>query len=228
MSEPPHVASTSAAGHAVFRLTRPTTRELDALLAAERDAAFTYAHVGATRGPAPAGYAVDRNRVRLGTGARAYARAIAALREWRMTTLGWASIHPPRAPLAPGTVVAMVVHHYGFWSVHACRIVDAVDEVTEEMGGAVHRFGFAYGTLPAHAASGEERFEVAWHRADDSVWYDLLAFSRPRHPLARLGYPVGRLQQRRFGQDSKRAMTEAVTEAVTEAMTEGGAVPAGG
>jgi hypothetical protein len=62
-------------------------------------------------------------------GRAAYARAVDALRHWRMTTLGWASIHPPRATLAPGTVVAMVVHHFGFWSTHACRIVYAVDEV---------------------------------------------------------------------------------------------------
>ena len=224
MNHRSHAASASAAGQvvsrSVFRLSRPTVRELDDLLAAERDAAFTYAHVGATRGPAPAGYAVDRNRVKLGAGARAYARAVAALRAWRMTTLGWASIHPPRAPIVPGTVVAMVVQHYGFWSVHACRIVHTVDEVTEEAGGAVHRFGFAYGTLPVHAASGEERFEVSWQRADDSVWYDLLAFSRPRHPLARLGRPLGRVQQRRFGRDSKRAMTRAVTEGL--------AAPAGG
>ena len=196
-----------------FRLTRPTARELDALLVGQRHAAFTYPEVGATRGPDPAGYTVDRNSVRLGTGPRAYARAVDALRNWRMTTLGWASIHPPRATLAPGTVVAMVVHHFGFWSTHACRIVYAVDEVGEGTAGAVHRFGFAYGTLPVHAASGEERFEVSWRRTDDSVWYDLHAFSRPRHPLARIGYPLGRLQQRRFGRASKRAMRDAVGDA---------------
>ena len=196
-----------------FRLTRPTPRELDVLLTAQRDAAFTYPEVGATRGPAPVGYTVDRSRVRLGTGARTWARAVHALRHWRMTTLGWASIHPPRAPLAADTVVAMVVQHYGFWSVHACRIVYTIDEVAHEAAGTVHRLGFAYGTLPAHAASGEERFEVSWDRADDGVRYDLLAFSRPRHPLARLGYPLARLQQRRFGRHSTRAMVHAVAGA---------------
>jgi uncharacterized protein (UPF0548 family) len=88
-------------------------------------------------------------------------------------------------------------------------VVYAVDEV---VGGrdAVHRVAFAYGTLPGHAAAGEERFAVEWHRADDAVWYDLSAFSRPRHPLMRLGRPLARRQQRRFGRDSARAMAAAV------------------
>ncbi len=193
-----------------FRLTRPTARELDALLAVRRDAPFTYAAVGATRGAAPAGYTVDRRRVRLGTGAETWARAVDALRQWRMTTLGWASIHPPQAPQETGTVVAMVVQHYGFHSVNVCRIVYSFDEIAQGDRGMVHRLGFAYGTLPLHAASGEERFELSWHRADDAVWYDLTAFSRPRHPLARLGYPLARLQQRRFGRHSTRAMANAV------------------
>ena len=195
-----------------FRLTRPTARELDALLAAWREAPFTYPDVGATRGAAPAGYTVDRSRVRLGAGAATWARAVDALQRWRMTTLGWAAIHPPRAPLEAGTVVAMVVRHYGFCSVNVCRIVYTVDEIAPEEGDVVHRFGFAYGTLPPHAASGEERFEVSWHRADDEVRYELTAFSRPRHPIARLGYPLARLQQRRFGRDSVRAMVRAAAD----------------
>jgi uncharacterized protein (UPF0548 family) len=194
----------------VFRLTRPDARALDRFLAAQRGAPFTYAEVGATRGPAPPGYAADRNRVRLGTGAAAYARAVGALRAWRMTSLGWASVRPAGAPLEPGTTVAVVVRHYGFWSAHACRVVYAFDEEDDGPAGPVRRFGFAYGTLPGHAAAGEERFAVEWHRADDGVWYDLYAFSRPRHPLARLGGPLARRQQRRFGRDSKRAMVDAV------------------
>jgi len=41
--------------------------------------------------------------------------------------------------------------------------------------------------------------------------YDLFAFSRPRHPLARLGGPLySRALQRRFARDSLRAMARAV------------------
>jgi hypothetical protein len=41
------------------------------------------------------------------------------------------------------------------------------------------------------------------------VWYDLYAFSRPGHFVARLGYPLGRRLQRRFARESKQAMLAA-------------------
>ena len=191
----------------MFHLTRPSPRHVDAFLAAQRTASFSYPEVGATRGGgAPGRYTVDRNRIRLGTGGEAFHRAAAALRTWRMTALGWSSVYPRAAPITPGETVAVVVHHYGFWSLNACRIVYVLDE--DE--GGVRRAGFAYGTLPSHGAVGEERFAVEWQRADDSVWYDLYAFSRPGHLLAKLGYPLGRRLQRRFAMASKQAMYEAV------------------
>jgi uncharacterized protein (UPF0548 family) len=42
------------------------------------------------------------------------------------------------------------------------------------------------------------------------VWYDIRAFSRPRHVLARLGYPLTRRTQKRFARDSVAAMGNAV------------------
>ena len=101
--------------------------------------------------------------------------------------------------------MAAVVSHYGFWSLNACRVVYLLDEE----GDGMRRSGFAYGTLPAHGEIGEERFSVEW-LADDSVWYDLYAFSRPGHVLARLGYPIARRLQRRFVSESKQAMLDAV------------------
>ena len=88
---------------------------------------------------------------------------------------------------------------------NACRIVAVFGDE-----GAVSRFGFAYGTLPDHVGTGEERFLVEWDRGDDAVWYDILAFSRPNHVLTRLGYPVVRRLQKRFGRDSAAAMLRAV------------------
>ena len=74
------------------------------------------------------------------------------------------------------------------------------------------RFGFAYGTLTEHAESGEERFTVEWNRDDDKVWYDILAFSRPRQMPARLGYPFSRSLQRKFANASKVAMVQSVRD----------------
>jgi uncharacterized protein (UPF0548 family) len=189
----------------MFQLTRPSAAQVDAFVAAQRGATFSYPEVGVTRsGAAPAGYVVDHNRVRLGTGPETFRRATAAVLAWRMSSLGWMSIQPANAPVTPGETVAAVVGHHGFWSLNACRVVYLLDE--EEDG--LRRTGFAYGTLPAHAEIGEERFSVEW-LADDSVWYDLYAFSRPGHLLARLGSPVARRLQRRFARDSKQAMLDA-------------------
>lgn len=102
--------------------------------------------------------------------------------------------------------MAVLISHLGFCSLNAARIVYTIQE-----DGGIMRYGFAYGTLADHGESGEERFSVEWHRSDDSVWYDLLAFSRPKALLARLGYPLARMLQRRFVDGSKLAMTRAVS-----------------
>ena len=205
----------------MFLTTRPTARWLDAYLDAQRGGRHSYGEVGATRARTPpSDYTIDHNRVLLGggrpasgvladegqSGAEVFGRATDALRGWAMFTLGWCTIHPPDAPIAQGVVVAAVIRHLGFWSVNPSRIVYVLDE----RRGDVRRFGFAYGTLADHAEVGEERFSVEWSRVDDRVWYDLYAFSRPGHPLARLGYTIGRILQHRFARDSKRAMVSAV------------------
>ncbi len=196
----------------MFLLRRPNPAQAAAFLASGQGATFTYPEVGATRADSPpAGYTVDRNRIRLGAGAEAFDRAVEALRRWKMLTHEWATIAPPNAPVQVGATVAVVMRHYGFWSMNACRIVYVMDDATEIDGSRVRRVGFAYGTLPEHGAVGEERFLVEWHATDDSVWFDLYAFSRPGKLLARLGYPFGRRLQRRFARAAKQAMLDAVT-----------------
>ncbi len=193
----------------MFQLTQPSPRQISTFLARQRTQTFSYAEVGATgHGEAPSGYTVDHNRIRVGAGVATFEAALGALRSWRMAALGWSTVHPERAVIACGATVAVVVHHYGFWSINACRVVYVLDEDA----GDVRRVGFAYGTLPEHGEAGEERFTVEWHRADDSVWYDLLAFSRPGHLLTRIGYPLARRLQRRFAQGSKQAMVDAVAD----------------
>ena len=193
----------------MFRLTRPSDQQIAAFLATQRDLTFSYAEVGATRGAPPPGYVVDHNRTLLGTGRDTFDRAVAALHSWRQSSLGWTGVHPHGAPAAAGTDVAVVVRHFAFWSLNACRVLYEIDEDDARHG--VRRVGFAYGTLPAHGEIGEERFSVELHSADDSVWYDLYAISRPGHPLVRLAYPIARHLQRRFARDSKQAMIDAAS-----------------
>jgi uncharacterized protein (UPF0548 family) len=190
----------------MFFLKGPSSEGIRRSINWQKSLPFSYTEVGASReGVAPAGYVVDRYRVRLGEGPEAYSRAVEALRNWRQFDLGWVRLLPPDAPLEAGVTVGVLARHYGFWSLNPARIVYLVEET-----GGVERFGFGYGTLPGHAERGEERFGVEWNREDGSVYYDVFAFSRPKHPLVWLGFPFARVLQRRFARDSKRAMIEAV------------------
>ena len=192
----------------MFLLGEPSEEKILEFLRAQRGAPFSYEEVGASREGAkePAGYAVDHNRARLGGGEGVFGRAVAALRAWKMFDIGWIRILPPGAPIEVGTTVAVLARHHGLRSLNACRIVYLVDEDD----GDARRYGFAYGTLPEHGERGEERFTVEWRRDDNSVHYDLYAFSRPNHLLAKIGHPLARRLQRRFARDSVRAMIRAV------------------
>lgn len=191
----------------MFLLRKPSEAQIDDFLRSQRDEPFSYEEVGSSRDGAPKkeGYVVDHNCVRLGEGEEVFSRAVEALRGWRMFDLGWVRICWPDAPIEVGTTVAILGNHFGFWSLNACRIVYLIED-----GGEVRRYGFAYGTLPEHAARGEERFTVEWDHREGSVRYDIYAFSRPGNVLARLGRPVARVLQRRFAWDSMQAMVRAV------------------
>lgn len=184
----------------------PTNPSLQRFLADQADAPYSYPEVGALRaGRMPVGYDHDCNQVKLGHGAADYARACAAVRSWTMFQIGWVRTFPEDLPIQPGRMVAIVARWAGVWIVNACRIVDVFEEA-----GEVERFGLISGTTTAHVERGEERFAVEWRHPDDSVWYEVRAFSRPNRWYARLGYPLARRAQRRFAADSKRAMAAAV------------------
>ena len=193
-------------------LRRPSRDFIDRHLAAQAKLDHSYPEQGATRDtqtgrpPVPDVYVVDHNRVRLGTGRETFERAKAAIHRWEMFALPWVELCWPDAPIEVGTTVGVLAGR-GAWSLNACRIVYTLDEE-----GEVARHGFGYGTLPDHVEIGEERFLVEHHRADDSVWYDLLAFSRHGHWLARLAGPTTRSVQRAFAAGSKRAMVAAVSK----------------
>ena len=189
----------------MLSLRKPSADSLRRFLAAQSKLPFTYAAVGATAETPPAGYVVDRTRIKLGVGEPVFRSAIAALRRWEQFNLGWVEAWPSDTPIQSGEVVAVMGRAIGVWWLNACRVVYVVDEVRP-----VSRFGFAYGTLPGHVESGEERFLVEWDRDEDGVWYDILAFSCPHQFSARLGYPVVRRLQKRFGRDSAAAMLRAV------------------
>ena len=198
----------------MFRLTAPADEEVRRFIASQKHAELSYPEVCATANTVPAGYNVDHNRIELGRGERVWQRAVAAVRAWQMFNIPWIRLYWPDTPIQVGAVVAVSVGHFGFFSLNACRIVYVVDVDSAATNAPVSRFGFAYGTLAEHAESGEERFTVEWDRESDRVWYDILAFSRPRHTLAKLAYPLSRSLQKAFADSSKAAMSASVREDV--------------
>lgn len=190
----------------MFLPRKPSDETIRQFISSQHDLPFTYRGVGATRSEtAPEEFTVDHNRMRLGDGENTYQRAVSALRSWKQFDLGWVTIVPPNTPVEVGRTVAVQARTFGFWSLSAARIVYVIEELTP-----VKRFGFAYGTLPNHVECGEERFMVELLE-DDSVWYDIYAFSHPEHPLVRLGFPLARRLQKRFARDSLAVMTRAAT-----------------
>lgn len=190
----------------MFLLTKPSAEFIRQYLEIQRDKAFSYSEVGASYCDAPRGYILDHSRVQVGAGRQDYLLAKEAVRAWKMFDFDWLQLCWPDSPIAEGTTVAVLVRHLGFWSLNSCRIVYVMDEEDD----TVHKFGFAYGTLDDHAERGEERFLVQWDQKDDSVCYDVLAFSKPNSVLATLAYPLTRALQKKFAIDSQNAMRNTV------------------
>ena len=190
----------------MFLSRRPSPRDVARFLDASKALPLSYAPVGLARTGA-AGFRADEEVVAVGTGDAAFARATEALTEWRHFDLGWVELHPRSAEIADGTVVAVAIRHFGFWSLNGCRVVYSTSDPRQST------FGFAYGTLTNHAECGEELFEVRLDPRTGEVTYRIRAVSRPRATLARLGYPLTRMLQATFRRDSVAAMRRAVSSA---------------
>lgn len=187
---------------------KPSVDSMRRFIAEQAKLDFSYSAVGASAATPPAGFVVDRTRIKLGEGEAVYESASAALRRWDHFRLGWVDVWSPETPIEAGEVVAVMGRALGLWWLNCCRIVYVVNET-----GPIRKFGFAYGTLPGHVESGEERFVIEWNQGDNSVWYDILAFSRPSQVLIRLGSPIVRRMQKRFGRDSAAAVFRSVNGA---------------
>jgi uncharacterized protein (UPF0548 family) len=182
----------------MFALRLPTSPESTKFLEQQRNLPFTYAPLDASRTGMPVnGFDNDYQRVIVGKGSAAWAAAQEKMRNWEMFPSDWTIILPVRAPIQEEQTVAMYARAFGAWWRNSCRVVYTIDEP--------ERFGFAYGTLPGHMECGEELFLLE-KDADGTVWYTIRAFSKPRHWLARLGYPAMRYFQARFRRDSAKAM----------------------
>jgi len=187
----------------MFFARRPLPRVIERFLADSAQLPLSYQPIGLAKRPAP-GFTLDEEIAVVGAGPVAFDRARRALAEWRHFETGWTELHPANAPLLPGTSIAVVIRHLGFWSINGGRIVYTLDssDGTE--------FGFAYGTLTNHAEAGEEIFRISLDPDGGQVEYSIRAVSHPRSLLAKAGYPVTRALQAKFRRDSGIALRRAV------------------
>ena len=188
----------------MLHFRRPSPQQTRALLDSQADLSVSYDPEIARQawaGLAPGGLKLRQYRVLLGDGAETFAAAREAIDAWRMFPRAMTTPWPDRVSIAVGHDVAILCRTWGLWSILPARIVAVHNET-----GNVERYGFTYGTLPAHLECGEERFTVAWQRDTDEVWYELAAFSRNQLWLAKVGRPFVRYQQKRFCAESLKAM----------------------
>jgi uncharacterized protein (UPF0548 family) len=184
----------------MFLARRPSPQTIDRFLLDSQDLPLSYGPIGIVRTETTR-QGLDEAIVAIGRGNADFERARAALIAWKQFDIGWVETFPRRAPVAVGTVVAVLIRHLGFWSLNGCRVLYSVGC----LDGAA-RFGFAYGTLTNHAETGEELFEVFIDPQTDEVMYRIRATSWPQATLARVGQPIVRALQARFRRHSAAAM----------------------
>ena len=186
----------------MFLARRPSQLAIDRFLNVSQELPLSYGPVGIVRGE-KARHDLDEAIVAIGRGKADFERARTALIAWKQFDIGWVELFPRHAPVAVGTVVAVLIRHLGFWSLNGCRVlyhVGSPDDV---------RFGVAYGTLTNHAEAGEELFEVFVDPETDEVIYRIRAASWPRAALAHVGQPIVRALQARFRRHSAAAIERA-------------------
>jgi uncharacterized protein (UPF0548 family) len=145
---------------------------------------LTYPEVGATAGPPPPGYRHLGFVTQIGAGQQRFEEAADALMHWGMQRGAGLRVEASSDVVEVGSVVLVKM---GFMKA-PCRVVYVIDEPDVR--------GFAYGTLPGHPESGEERFVVRHDPVTAAVYAEVSAFSRPVTWWSKAGGPFTSLAQR--------------------------------
>lgn len=156
--------------------------DLDALA----DKQLTYQEVGATAADQlPPGYGHMSASAQIGTGRDRFEQAADAVMHWGMQRGAGLRVTASSEGVAVSTLV--IVKIMGVLPA-PCRVVYVIDEPDVR--------GFAYGTLPGHPESGEERFAVRFDPNTSAVYAEVSAFSRPATWWSKLGGPFVAVAQR--------------------------------
>ncbi|MEU0300923.1 DUF1990 domain-containing protein [Streptomyces sp. NPDC006175] len=166
---------------------------------------LTYPEAGATRlGPLPDGYNHLHHRAAVGRGRTEFEAAGAAVTEWRAHRATGARVDASAERAAAGVTVEVSAGIGPLRLAAPCEIVWTVYEKD--------RTGFGYGTLTGHPECGEESFVV--ELADDgTVWFTVMAFSRPASWYTRLAGPLVPVAQRWYARRLAAALRRATVSA---------------
>ena len=171
----------------------PSSSIVEIFIDIESKKPFSYAPEFGTQQAKIIGYDNDFAEGIIGKGKYDFEKAKNLIDNWVMFPSEWTKIIPNNQAISVGKSIAIFARFGGVWWRNACRIVYVIDEK--------NRYGFAYGTLPAHIERGEELFLIEMDE-QENVIYKIKAFSQPRHILAKIAYPIMRLLQAKFRKDS--------------------------
>ena len=196
---------------------RPTEKQLEHLLMEQQNADYSHENVASTRpwsgdlfdakpnSVVKDGYLIQRRRANIGTGESAFLSGSAALRKGTCFDLPWVHYHA-KFDLSEGAHFCLVAHAFGLHAASVCRVVysDVQDSFRERI------YSIGVGTLPAHAAIGEEKLAVHWNKQTEEVDFLIGSYSKPATWISRMLVGYLRNQQDRFARDSVERMMRAV------------------
>lgn len=137
----------------------------------------------------------------VGHGRRDFRKAKRLVESWEHFNLGWAYTNAPRVSV--GESVIVVAKSLGVWTINPLRVYS-----TRRSRGTLT---FSHRTLHGHQLSGEETFCLEMKRNGD-VTFGIETVSQPGTLLAALTYPVVRMYQNKFKQDSLEHIKNKILE----------------
>lgn len=153
------------------------------------------------------GFLINHSRILVGSGSDAFDKGKTALQTWRHFGLSWAFVDP-KTPIEKGVKFCACVKEFVPWLRMPLEVVYVNDTRTPKTD--VASFGFGGGTLKGHLLAGEERFSIEMD-GNKQVWYEILSFSKPAHPLSVIGYPYVFLRQKYFAHQSSDTVRKFVS-----------------
>src|SRR4026208_1735416 len=101
----------------MFFARRPSIRDIERFLVESHQLPLSYHPVGIVR-QAPRDKRFDERVIAIGRGPGDFDRARVALMAWKQFDIGWVETFPHDARVEVGTVVAVLIRHFGFWSLN--------------------------------------------------------------------------------------------------------------